>query len=121
MYELASKIRNQIDIEQLIQDKIIRKTTLESFEFTAFQDFDLHSAEHLQNEKTLAYVKKNPLDLGELGFKNSAYSKCIKNEKADENRRLNKRNLPEKFLKLPQEQQRRSQLYMKQLNLVSTN
>ena len=103
MYELASKIKDQIDIEQLIEDKIIRKTSLETFEFTAFQNFDLHSAEHLQNEKTLAYVKKNPLNLGELGFKNSAYIKCLKNEKADAERRSNKRQLPEKFLKLPAE------------------
>ena len=103
MYELATKIKDQIDIEQLISDKIIRKTSLETFELSAFQDFDLHSAEHLQNEKTLTYVKNNPLDLGELGFKNSAYSKCLRDERADEMRRLNKRNLPEKFQRLPED------------------
>ena len=47
MYELASKIKDQIDIDQLIEDKIIRKSSLETFELSAFKDFDLHSAEYL--------------------------------------------------------------------------
>lgn len=51
MYELASKIKDQINIEKLLEDKIIRKAQLETFELSAFQDFDLHSPEHLHNEK----------------------------------------------------------------------
>ena len=45
MYELASKIKDQIDIEQLLQDKVLRRTSLETFDLSAFENYDLHSVE----------------------------------------------------------------------------
>ena len=58
----------------------------------------------MQNEKTKAYVKQNPLDLGDLGFKNCAYQVCLRDEKEQHKKRLNKTNLPESFFKLSEAQ-----------------
>ena len=111
-YELAAKIKSQIDIDKLLAERILRKNALESTDLIAFQNFAINSAEHIQNEKTLAYVKKNPIDMGDLGFKNSAYSRCLRDEATNKKLKVKKRNLPESFDKLPEETQRRSMQFM---------
>ena len=71
-HELAAKITSQVDIEQLIKDKIVRKPQLETFEISAFQEHAIHSPEYVQNERVANFLRKNPIDIGDLGFKNSA-------------------------------------------------
>ena len=56
-YELADKIKGQIDIEKLLEEKIIKKHHIEAYELTAYKDHVLNSPDHMQNEKTKAYVK----------------------------------------------------------------
>ena len=114
---MAAKIKEQINIDQLVKDKILRQASVESFELTAFKDFDLFSPEQMQNERTLNYVRNNPLDLGDLGFKNLAMQRLIRAEKQQAKERSQTRKLPEGYLRLPPEQQRRSMIYMKQLEL----
>lgn len=54
--------------------------------------------------------------MGDLGFKNLAMSRCLREEKEKAEARVTKRPLPEAYLKLLPEQQRRSMLYMKQFD-----
>ena len=50
--------------------------------------------------------------MGDLGFKNSAYSRCLRDEATNKKLKVKKRNLPESFDKLPEETQRRSMQFM---------
>ena len=54
--------------------------------------------------------------MGDLGFKNLAMSRCLRDEKERAKARATKRPMPDSYLKLPAEQQRRSMFFMKQFD-----
>ena len=68
------------------------------------------------NYKALEYVKNNPLEMGDLGFKNLAMSRCLRDEKERADARASKRPMPDSYMKLPPQQQRRSMFFMKQFD-----
>jgi len=57
---------------------------MEAPELTTFAKHDILSHEQIQNERGLQYIRANPLDIGDLGFKNCAYQKCLQEEKLAE-------------------------------------
>ena len=72
-HELAARVKEQVDLEKLIEAKIVRKISMENPELTAFEKHEALSPEHLLNERGLDYVRNNPLNMGDLTFKNNAY------------------------------------------------
>ena len=86
---------------------------MENFEINAFKNRELISAEEEQNAVELAYVKRYPLDLGDLGFKNLSMSRYLREQKEKATARAQKLNLS------PNQQpqvQRRSMQYMKRFD-----
>jgi len=111
-HELANKIKEQVDFDQLLKDKIISHASLETFEITAFHDYELFTPQQMQNQRALNYVKQNPIDIGDLGFKNLAVQRLLREENRERMERQNTLNFPQTFRKLPPEQQRRSLQFM---------
>ena len=56
-HELAAKVKEQVDLDKLVEDKIVRKISMEHPELTAFEKHEQMSPEQLLNERGLEYVR----------------------------------------------------------------